>query len=145
MRLLGNGAVAAAPCDHPILCDEIWPQRQTAQVIVREMPYRQISWNLEAARLNVIMVESLWNSTGFSASLLPRCLSNFRATGRVWSLISRLRDFTRSCGKTSVHLMNRRPAVALGWPPHPPIKDQRCKNVEYHDVTIVKLHTWAQM
>ena len=69
--------------------------------------YRQISWSLEAARLGVIMIVSLWNLTGISAALLPRCLLNFRAIGKVQTRISRLRDFTRSCGKTSYRLVNR--------------------------------------
>ena len=34
--------------------------------------YHQDSWNLE----------SLWNSTGSSAALLPMCLSNFKAIGK---------------------------------------------------------------
>ena len=41
--------------------------------------YRQISWNIEAVRLCVIIVVSRWNLTAIS--LLPRCLSNFRAIG----------------------------------------------------------------
>ena len=45
--------------------------------------YRQISRSLEAARLGVIMIVSLWNLTGISAAVLPRCLSNFRAMGQV--------------------------------------------------------------
>ena len=45
--------------------------------------YRQISWNLEAARLSVIMLVSHWNLTGISAALLPRCLSNCRAIEKV--------------------------------------------------------------
>ena len=45
--------------------------------------YRQISWSLEAARLSVIVIVSLWNLTGISAALLPRCLSNFRAIEKV--------------------------------------------------------------
>ena len=44
--------------------------------------YRQISWSLEAARLGVIMIVSLWNLAGISAAL-PRCLSNFRAIWKV--------------------------------------------------------------
>ena len=44
--------------------------------------YRQISWRLEAARLGVIMIVSLWNLTGISAALLPRCLLNSRAIGK---------------------------------------------------------------
>ena len=73
--------------------------------------YRQISWSLETARLGVIMIVSLWNLTGISAALLPRCLLNFRAIGKVKTRISRLRDFTRSCGKTSYRLVNRGPAI----------------------------------
>ena len=45
-------------------------------------PYRQISLNLETARLDVITILSLWNLTGISAALLPRCLFNFRAIGQ---------------------------------------------------------------
>ena len=48
------------------------------------------------------MIVSLWNLTGISAALLPRCLSNFRAIGKVEISISRLRDFKRSCGKSFV-------------------------------------------
>ena len=76
--------------------------------------YRQISWSLEAARLGVIMIVSLWNLTGISAALLPRCLLNFRAIGKVQTRISRLRDFTRSCGKTSYRLVNRGPVWKFG-------------------------------
>ena len=71
--------------------------------------YRQISWSLEAAILGVIKIVSLWNLTGISAALLPRCLLNFRAIGKVQTRISWLRDFTRSCGKTSYRLVNRGP------------------------------------
>ena len=45
--------------------------------------YRQISRSLEAARLGVIMIVSLWNLTGISAAVLLRCLSNIRAMGNV--------------------------------------------------------------
>ena len=70
---------------------------------------RQIPWNLEAARLDVRIITSHWNLTGISTALLPRWLSNFSAIGNVKTRISRLRDFTRSCGKTSVRLVNRGP------------------------------------
>ena len=36
--------------------------------------HRQMSRSLEAARLDLIMIVSLRNLTGFSAALLPRCL-----------------------------------------------------------------------
>ena len=75
--------------------------------------YRQISWSLEAARLDVAMVVSLWNLTGTSAAALPRNLPNFRAIGKVQTQISRLRNFTRSCGKTSYRLVNRGPYSVL--------------------------------
>ena len=45
--------------------------------------YRQISWSLEAAGLDVAMVVSLWNLTGTSAAALPRYLPNFRTIGKV--------------------------------------------------------------
>ena len=45
--------------------------------------YRQISWSLEAARLGVIIIATLWNLAGISAALRPRCLSNFKAIGKV--------------------------------------------------------------
>ena len=70
------------------------------------MSYCQISWNLKVGRLIVIIIVSLCNLTGISAAL-PRCPSNFRATGKVWTRISWLQDFTRSCGKMSVHFGNR--------------------------------------
>ena len=75
--------------------------------------YRKISWCFEAARLGVIMIVSLWNLTGISTALLPRCLLNFRAIGKVQTRISRLRDFTRSCGKTSYRLVNRGPGETM--------------------------------
>ena len=45
--------------------------------------YRQISWSLEAARLDVAIIVSFWNLTGTSAAAVPRYLSNFRAIGKV--------------------------------------------------------------
>ena len=42
--------------------------------------YHQVSWSLEARRFCVIIIVSLWNLTGISAPLLPKCISNFRAT-----------------------------------------------------------------
>ena len=41
-----------------------------------KMSCRQISWCLEAKRLDVIIIISLWNLTGISAVLLWKCLSN---------------------------------------------------------------------
>ena len=38
--------------------------------------------SLEAARLNVTMIISLWNLTGIWAVLLPRCLLNFITIGK---------------------------------------------------------------
>ena len=58
--------------------------------------YRQSSWSLEAARFDIVMIVSLWHFTDISAALLPMCLSNFRAIGKVLIRIPRLRDFTRS-------------------------------------------------
>ena len=71
--------------------------------------YNQISRSLEAARLGVIAIVSLWNLTGITAALLPNCLSNFRAIGKVLIRITRLRDFTRSCCDAVYRLVNRGP------------------------------------
>ena len=84
--------------------------------------YRQISWSLKAMRLGDIIIISLWNLTDISAALLPRCLLNFRAIGKVRTRISRLRDFTRSCGKTSYCLVNRGP----GWDCLSVMSPRRC-------------------
>ena len=78
------------------------------------------SWSPEAAKLDTIMIIPLWNLTGISAALLPRCLSNFREIGKVKPWISRIRDFTRSFGKTSVHLANRGPGWVI-FQPYPRI------------------------
>ena len=72
---------------------------------------RQISWSLEAAELDVIQIGSLWNLTGISAELLPRCLPKCRAIGKVYTRISQLRDFTRSCAKKIRPLSEQRPRI----------------------------------
>ena len=74
-------------------------------------PYRQISQSLEAERLDVLIIVSFSNVTGVSAAPLPRCMSNFRAIGIIYTQISRLGDFTRSRGKTSFRLRNRGPVL----------------------------------
>ena len=89
-----------------------WDVTQGLYSLSGKTSYRQISRSLEAARLGVIMIVSFWNLTGISAALLPRWLSNFRAIGKVLTRISRFRDFTRSCGKTSYRLVNRGPGVS---------------------------------
>ena len=71
--------------------------------------YRKISWSLEAGRFGFKLFQSLWNLAGTSATLLPRCLSNFRAIWPLQHPISWLRDFTRFGGKTSYHSVNRGP------------------------------------
>ena len=57
--------------------------------------YRQISWSLEAAGLDVAMVVSLWNLTGTSAAALPRYLPNFIAIGKANLAASRLHEILR--------------------------------------------------
>ena len=98
--------------------------------------YRKILWSLETARLGVIMIVSLWNLTSISAALLPRCLSNFTAIANVSTRISQLRDFTRSCSKTTVRLVNRgagdNRTVAKTIPPRdqtPMTEQHRCSRV----------------
>ena len=62
-------------------------------------------------RLGIKTTVSLWNLTGVSTAVLPRCLSNFRAIRKVCTRMSRLRDFT--CGKTSVRLVNKGPGQCV--------------------------------
>ena len=65
---------------------------------------RQVSRNFEAAMLDVKMIVSLCNLTDISATALPS----------YWKSLNpnlRLPDFTRSCDKTSVRLVNRGLAV----------------------------------
>ena len=71
--------------------------------------YRQIVWSLEDARLGVIMILSLWNSA--SAEVPVKFQSDWK------SLIPNLvaRDFTKSCGKTSVRLVNKRPGGKMSY------------------------------
>ena len=95
---------------------QLWYYSRASEVTLvlyllsERMFYGKISLSLEAVRLDVIMIISLWNLTVVSAAQLPKCLSNFRATGKVWTRISRLRDFPRSCGKTpSIRLVNGGP------------------------------------
>ena len=58
--------------------------------------HRKISWSVEAAILDVLMIASLWNFTCILAALLPAWLSNFRAVWKVKTRISLQRDITRS-------------------------------------------------
>ena len=74
---------------------------------------RKISWSLDDARIGFSLFQSLWYLTGTSATVLPRCLSKFRAIRWLWSPITRLWDFTGSCGKTSYRPVNRGPG--FGW------------------------------
>ena len=86
------------------MADGRWRGDQGPVSISDKTSYRKISWNLEAARLVVKIIASLWNMTGASAAVLPRCLSNFRAIAQFQIQISRLRDFRRSYDKTSYRI-----------------------------------------
>ena len=79
--------------------------------------YRHISLSFEIATLYALMLASFSNLTGISAVLLSMCLSNYRAIGKVQTRISGLRDFMRSCGKTSYRLVNRGPVDVSLIPP----------------------------
>ena len=76
--------------------------------------YHKISWSLEAARFGFKRFQSL----------LPRCLSNFRAIQLLQHPISRLRDFG---GKTSYRVVNRGPGEPHIGPMGLPIRDEPCE------------------
>ena len=70
--------------------------------------HQQNSWRLEATRLGVLMIASLWNLAGISAALLLR--SNCQISERLEMPRPKSRGFeTRSCGKASARLVNRGP------------------------------------
>ena len=57
--------------------------------------YCKVSWSLEAAILDVILIVSLSNSPGISAALLSRCLWNFRTIEKVKTAASSLNEILR--------------------------------------------------
>ena len=69
--------------------------------ITGKTPYREISWSLEALRLAVEIITWIFNLTGTSAAVLPRCLSNFRA---IEQFQYKSRDFESSRGLTKRRL-----------------------------------------
>ena len=75
--------------------------------------YHKIWRSFEAARFGFILFQSHWNLTGTSAAALPRCLSISERYSHENNPISRLQDFMRSCGKTSVLLVSRGPEISL--------------------------------
>ena len=81
------------------------PSRQGLHSRSGRTSYHQISWSVEAARLVVIMIVSLWNFKNISASLPPRGLSNVRAIGKS-KLESRGLETSRALA-ASVRLANR--------------------------------------
>ena len=73
--------------------------------------YDKISRKVKLQRLIVNLLVSLWNLTDGSAAMLPSRLSNFRAIGKLQTLISCLRDFARSYDKMSYHVLKPDPIV----------------------------------
>ena len=69
--------------------------------------YCKISQSLEAARYLFRIVWSLSNVTGTSTTVLPICLSNFKAIRWFKLPISQFRDFTRSYVKTSYRILKQ--------------------------------------
>ena len=72
---------------------------------------KRISWNLEATRSGIKILESFWNLTGVSAALLPRHISNFRAIPQCYTHISLLPDFASFGYNLSYHFTNKCPGV----------------------------------
>ena len=65
------------------LYEDLWGQKLGLYSLCGKTTPHQISWSLEIARLDAIVVASLWNLTGISATLFLRCLSNFRVIANV--------------------------------------------------------------
>ena len=118
--------------------------------------YRKISWSLEAARFGFKLFQSLWNLTGTSAALQPRCLSNFRAIRPLQHPISWLRDFTRFGGKTSYRLVNRGPLSRMAkhvarvyfmwcWDKHDRTLNTDVKCFTPFDTNLLSLNTFGSV
>ena len=82
---------------------------------------RQISWSLEAARLDVIMIISLWN--------LTVCLSHFRATAKIVQRLSRGFETSRDLAvrrppakRIEAQFIIVRPGVGVGWAGAPQLR-----------------------
>ena len=77
-----------------------WQQRYVPGLysLSGRMSYRKISRSLEVARSGFKLFKSLWNLTGTSAAVLPKCLSKFRGIRSLKHPISWLRDVTRFGG-----------------------------------------------
>ena len=60
-----------------------WMTKTKQYYIVPLFTKRTVVLLQDLAKLVVLMTVSLWNLTGISAALLPRCLSTFRAIGKV--------------------------------------------------------------
>ena len=71
--LWSAGAVYLMPCSY-LVCGHKGPV-----AISLKTSYCKILQSLEAARFVFRIVRLLWNLTGTSATLLPMCLSNFKA------------------------------------------------------------------
>ena len=112
------GPVVYSPCRPPgngtgRHTDLRAPVRTGPRSISDKTSYHKISWSLEAARLKVEIIASLWNLEGTSVAPLPRCLSNFKAIVQLWIQISRLRDLAISYNKTSYRILKRDPVPSI--------------------------------
>ena len=67
--------------------------------------------SFEPVRVGVKMLISLWNLTGGSAAVLPRRIPNFKAVGKLWISISRLRYFTRPHDKGFYAILKQFPSA----------------------------------
>ena len=70
--------------------------------------YHQILWTREAARLNVMMIVTLWNLSGISQ---PCCRGACQVSERLEKSKPESRGFEGSYDKTSVPLMNKGPDI----------------------------------
>ena len=107
---------------HEISTDMLmaWKHNSSAGRVMSS--YCKISQRLKAARFVFRIVRSLWNLTGTSAAVLPRCLPKLKVMGWFKLPISRLRDFTRIYDKTPYRILKRGPlwgpVQVYVWDPH---------------------------
>ena len=85
-----------------VICSNINDHRRQITMLVESLTF-----NEQQCPVSISDKTSYWNLTGISATLLPRCLLNFKAIRWFKLPISRVRFLTRSYDKASYRILKR--------------------------------------
>ena len=119
------------------------------------MPVESLTFNEQQCPASISDKTSYWNLTGTSATLLPRCLSNFKAIWWFKLPISRRRDLTRSYDKASYRILKRDrggcndkfvvTAACTGGDPHRILRGSQWQSSCHHDDLSISHHCDVMM